>query len=61
LKNPLPYPADGTKRGSPEFKDWYYFTGLTLSLRLPGRGEGSIFSTSGRHGSSRLDCPVNVH
>ena len=33
------YPAADTKRGDPSNKDWYYFTGLTLSIRLPNKGE----------------------
>lgn len=59
LKNPLPYPADGTKRGSSQYKDWYYFSGLTVNLRIPGGGEGGVFT--GRHNSSKLGCPVNVY
>ncbi len=34
LPNGLPYPADGTQRGNPKNKDWYYFAGLTASFRL---------------------------
>lgn len=56
LKNGGPYPAAGTLRGSDK-KDWYYFTALTLSFRLPsadGRGGGF----GGR--KSWFACPVNV-
>jgi Domain of unknown function (DUF6089) len=36
LKNsPGVYPPDGTVRGGPEFKDWYYFSGITASYNLP--------------------------
>ena len=36
LKNtPGSYPADGTVRGGPDFKDWYYFSGITASYNLP--------------------------
>ncbi|MDQ2721122.1 MAG: DUF6089 family protein [Bacteroidota bacterium] len=50
------YPAAGTQRGSPKSRDWYYFTGLTLSFRL-GNGQHS-----GAMGSRRSEygCPVNV-
>ena len=28
------YPVDGTQRGNPKNKDWYYFSGLTARIRL---------------------------
>lgn len=46
------YPADGTMRGSAAHKDWYYFTGLTLSFNLNG-GNG-LFGK----GLRQLRCPV---
>ncbi len=49
----LLYPAADTQRGSKN-KDWYYFTGLTISFRL-GAGNGRGL---GRH--SEYGCPVNV-
>jgi hypothetical protein len=53
LKNgSLQYPAAGQQRGSAKNKDWYYFTGLTLSFRLGGG------NSLGRH--SEYGCPVNV-
>lgn len=49
------YPAAGTARGSAKNKDWYYFTGLTISFALGG-GDGA-----GGHGrNSKYGCPVNV-
>lgn len=35
---PGTYPADGTIRGSDKNKDWYIFSGLTLTYRLGGGG-----------------------
>jgi hypothetical protein len=35
LSNGAPYPADGAQRGNPTNKDWYYFSGLTLRVRVP--------------------------
>ncbi|MVT12168.1 outer membrane beta-barrel protein [Chitinophaga sp. ysch24] len=35
---PGTYPADGTIRGSAKYKDWYAFTGFTLSYRFGGGG-----------------------
>ncbi|MBL7698972.1 MAG: outer membrane beta-barrel protein [Chitinophagaceae bacterium] len=51
----LPYPADGTVRGGPDFKDWYYFSGITLSIGLFTRNQASFFGGKGKRGS--VDCP----
>lgn len=56
LKSGAPYPAAGTQRGSATHKDWYYFTGLTLSFRL-GSGDGN---GNGNGKRSEYGCPVNV-
>jgi hypothetical protein len=56
LKNGNPYPPAGTLRGSSK-KDWYYFTALTLSFRLPSK-EGGGGGFGGR--KSQFACPVNV-
>lgn len=55
LKPRLIYPADGTRRGNPSSKDWYYFSGLSVSFRLGGTQGG------GNSGKSRTGCPVNVY
>ncbi len=39
INNTETYPVTLTKRGEPKNKDWYYFTGITLSFRLPAKGE----------------------
>lgn len=60
-----PYPVDLEKRGSPEYKDNYYFFGLTFSYRLTG---GDKFNdkryNNGRRGGgkrrSSMGCPTNV-
>lgn len=48
------YPSAGTPRGTLAAKDWYYFTGINLILRL-GNGGGS-----GRGGGrkSKTGCPA---
>jgi hypothetical protein len=46
------YPVAGTQRGNPNNKDWYYFTGLTLSFRLLN---GNISTGKG------MACPKNVY
>jgi hypothetical protein len=55
LKNGNPqYPAAGTQRGASAQKDWYYFTGFTLSFRLGNDGMG------GGGKRSEYGCPANV-
>lgn len=52
LKNGVQsYPSAGKKRGNPVLKDWYYFTGATISFRLNGGGLGRY---------SPYRCPGNV-
>ncbi|TAN17079.1 MAG: hypothetical protein EPN37_07545 [Chitinophagaceae bacterium] len=46
------YPPAGSHRGSPAHKDWYYFTGVTLTFNLNGGGNG-LFGKSIR----QLRCP----
>lgn len=50
-----PYPNEGTGRGNPSQKDWYYFAGLTIGLKLNDceTGEftlGGLLKTSGGKG-----------
>ena len=49
---PFGYQSGG-KRGNPGEKDWYYFSGIKLSLRLPS----SESKSSVRFGKNRTDCP----
>ena len=52
------YPLLLTKRGEPKNKDWYYFTGITLSFRLPAKGEGSGgWDKPGGKKKFKLGCP----
>ena len=48
------YPAEGSVRGNPKNKDWYYTSGIKLSYNL-GAGNGG---GSGR--KSQTGCPTNV-
>ena len=50
-----PYPVNLEKRGSPKYKDNYYFFGLTFSYRLTG---GDKFNGGKRRSS--MGCPTNV-
>jgi len=47
------YPLEGEMRGSPEFKDWYYFHGITVTVGLNNKGSGT-----GRKGDIRCPKPV---
>jgi hypothetical protein len=49
----VPYPADGAQRGSPKYKDWYYFTGIRVSKLIRNREDRISYK------SSRLACPGN--
>ncbi len=52
------YPAAGTTRGNPDSKDWYYFSGITVSYRLFSSGH-SLGKLGG--GGSGIKCPKNVY
>lgn len=43
------YPAEFTLRGSPDSKDWYYFSGITVTI-----GIGNLLVGGGR---GRISCP----
>jgi hypothetical protein len=52
LKNGNPvYPINGTKRGSPQFKDWYYTTGITANFKINGSGGKA----------NHMGCPTKVY
>ena len=53
LKGGAPYPPDGTKRGSPQYKDMYYYTGIRVSIAILSRNDGF-------YGRGRTDCPNPV-
>jgi hypothetical protein len=48
------YPADGTIRGSSKYKDWYYLSGIKVSIALNSR-RGS------NYGRGIIDCPKKVY
>lgn len=53
----LVYPT-GQVRGGPEFKDWYYFQGITVNFRLGGGRSGGY---NGKPMGRQLDCPRNIY
>jgi hypothetical protein len=50
------YPTKGAQRGSPKANDYYYFTGLHLTYRIGGNGNGGSGGNKGGIG-----CPANVY
>jgi len=53
LKGGAPYPPFGTKRGSPNYKDVYYYTGIRVSVAILSKHDGY-------YGRGRTDCPRPV-
>lgn len=54
--NPVP-PVKGAQRGSPKYKDYYYFTGLHLTILLPeGKGGGGSSGRAAKRGG--YGCPT---
>jgi len=51
------YPANGATRGGSQYKDWYYFTGVGISIGI--RGITNPFS-GGRSKYGKTDCPDNL-
>jgi len=57
LKNGDPnYPADGSIRGGSKYKDWYYFSGVRLTIALHTNNQ-----FLNHPGKSSLACPVKVN
>jgi hypothetical protein len=50
------YPAKGITRGSPKYKDYFYFTGVHLSFLLPQGDGGGFAKSNGRN--RRYGCPT---
>jgi len=48
------YPPAGTIRGGSKYKDWYYFTGIKVSVAIINRHDPY-------YGRGRIDCPKKVY
>jgi opacity protein-like surface antigen len=59
LPGGLPYPTESDLRGNPKSKDWYYFAGFTIGIRL--LGEGETYSPNANMKRYRMGCPKNVY
>jgi hypothetical protein len=56
LKAGPAYPAAGSIRGGAKFKDWYYFSGLTVSIGIGGKHPFGAL----KHGRGSTACPKRV-
>jgi hypothetical protein len=59
LPGGAPYPGETELRGSPKSKDWFYFAGLTIGIRLLGEGES--YNPNAGSKKYRMGCPKNVY
>jgi hypothetical protein len=50
--NPV-YPGKGSQRGNPKLNDWYYFSGLRVTVRL-----GGGYNPSSANSKRNRGCPV---
>jgi hypothetical protein len=57
IKSDLTYPPANTIRGGSKYKDWYYFSGFTLSIGLTNT-DGKLLGRKVRRGS--MDCPATA-
>ncbi|HEY4206209.1 MAG TPA: DUF6089 family protein [Puia sp.] len=58
LKSGAPYPPDGTKRGNPKTKDWYYLSGIRVTIAF---GNHANRVQAYRRSKSIYDCPKKVY
>jgi hypothetical protein len=56
VKGGAGYPAAGAVRGNPGHKDWYYFSGLRVSIALDSKS-----LSAHRRNRGVYDCPVKVY
>jgi hypothetical protein len=57
LKGGAPYPNAGAYRGSPNHKDFYYMSGIRVTVALPE----NTFAIRGGHRRGVIDCPKKVY
>jgi hypothetical protein len=56
VKGGAAYPPDGTVRGNPKRKDWYYMSGLRVTIAL-----NDLRMAEHRRRSGVIDCPKKVY
>ncbi|GGA83454.1 type IX secretion system protein PorG [Puia dinghuensis] len=60
LKGGAGYPPAGTVRGNPKAKDWYYMSGLRVTIAL-NSSNGMSGMSMHRHHKGVIDCPKKVY
>ncbi|HMH24271.1 MAG TPA: DUF6089 family protein [Puia sp.] len=50
------YPQDGSVRGNSKHQDWYYFSGIRVTIALHSNSSGVY-----KNGHGGLDCPKKVY
>lgn len=58
VKGGTGYPPAGTVRGNPKAKDWYYMSGLRVTIALNNNSYGTA---AHRRHNGILDCPKKVY
>lgn len=52
------YPQKGITRGSPKYKDYYYFSGIHLTFFLPDKNQRERVYSSPAGKKKRYGCPT---
>ena len=56
LPNAAPYPADGSIRGNPKTKDWYFFSGLSFRVSLQPKLKEHVYIYKPK--TAKISCPT---
>ena len=56
LPNALPYPAEGSKRGNPDTKDWYIFSGVSFRFSIQPKTRRFEYKYKPRRAKTK--CPT---
>lgn len=54
------YPVNTAVRGGAKYKDWYYFSGITLSIGISDLEGGKLKLFNKKNNKGSVDCPKSV-